>query len=146
MHFFFKKKTKNKPTSKCGSIVHSLRQESLCRLHMFMSHQMLLTKGQGQGQQFVFFIRESDTLPDTGTLRSTCYTRKCKQIARNPGRSRHCIRSNQPYLERNTVVHIKWEESLSTESEGRQCADGCIARNGQVQVLGSKLAFPHFGN
>ena len=30
--------------------------------------------------------------------------------------------------------------------EGQQCADGHIARNGQVQTFGSKLAFPHFGN
>lgn len=45
----------------------------------------LMYKGQGQGQRFVF-IRESDNLPDTGTLRSTCYEfilRKCKPIARN---------------------------------------------------------------
>lgn len=29
---------------------------------------------------------------------------------------------------------------------GQQCADGHIARNGQGQTFGSKLAFPHFGN
>lgn len=74
------------------------------------------------------------------------YTRKCKQIARNPGSSRHCIRSNQPHLEREHSSAYKVRSNRSTGSEGQQCADGRIARNGQVQALGSKLAFPHFGN
>lgn len=42
------------------------------------------------------------------------YTRKCKRIARNPGRSRHCIRSNQPYLERG--------HSSAYGSERRRCS------------------------
>lgn len=74
------------------------------------------------------------------------YTRKRKRIARNPGRSRHRIRSNQPCLGREHSSAHGSEENLSTELEGRQCADGRIARNGQVQALGPKLASPHLGN
>lgn len=75
------------------------------------------------------------------------YTRKCKRIARNPGRSRHCIRSNQPYLERgHSSAYGSDRRTCSRNRKDKQCADGRIARNGQVQALGPELAFPHLGN
>lgn len=147
-HAFFRKtKQNNKPTSKCGSIVHSLRQESLCRLHTFMSHQMLLTKGQGQGQQFVFFYKRIWHSP---WYRNSEVNLLWIILENANGEQGIPVGLGTAYGQTNltwkgnTVVHIKWEEGLSAESEGRQCADGRIARNGQVPSAWFQVSFSPF--
>lgn len=78
MHFSFFFFFFLKQISKCRSSLHSLRQESLCKLYMIILNPKAAhpgnscTKGKAKVSD-LSFIRESDNLPDTGTLRSTCY-------------------------------------------------------------------------
>lgn len=67
--------------------------------------------------------------------------------SKDPGRTRHCIRSNQPYLERgHSSAYGSEGRTCPRGRKDKQCADDRIARNGQGQALGPELAFPHLGN
>lgn len=102
--------------SKRRSSLHSLRQESLCKLYKFILNPKAAHPGNSctEGKAKVSglsFIRESDNLPDTGTLRSTCYEfilRKCKPIARNSDSLLGTAYNQINVVQKgNTVVHTK---------------------------------------
>lgn len=97
-HAFFLKKSNQQMWVNCTLLKARVPMQAAC-VHVTSD----AARQKARPRSAIRILLENLTIPLVQELRgqlATNYTRKCKQIARSPGRSRHCIRSNQPYLER----------------------------------------------